>query len=147
MARHVAAAEASTADQQRPASRPRRATPSNRSEGEKARPRRGARAGFGRVKREPRTAAPPLGAILSDALALALQAKHGRVKPCSAITESAGSRSEQSSRTEQLDEPLQGGEALVMGKSAAKAGSARSPRPAPLPGAGGQRELNVPRPG
>ena len=34
-----------------------------------------------------------------------------------------------------------------MGKSAAKAGSARSPRPAPLPGAGGQRELNVPRPG
>ena len=100
-----------------------------------------------RQERAAHRRAAPRRNPLSDALALALQAKHGRVKPCSAITESAGSRSEQSSRTEQLDEPLQGGEALVMGKSAAKAGSARSPRPAPLPGAGGQRELNVPRPG
>ena len=95
--RVMAAAEASTADQQHTASRATRATPSNRSEGEKARPRRGARAGFGRVKREPRTAAPPLGAVLSDALALALQAQHAREKPCSAISGSACSRTEQGS--------------------------------------------------
>mmetsp|Transcript_9957 Transcript_9957/g.24748 ORF Transcript_9957/g.24748 Transcript_9957/m.24748 type:complete len:499 (+) Transcript_9957:72-1568(+) len=133
----MAAAEASTADQQQhPASRAARATPSNRSEGEKARPRRGARGGFGRVKREPRTAAPPLGTVLSDALALALQAQHAREKPCSAISGSAGSRTEQGPRTEQHDEPLQGGEALEMGKSAAKAGSAvAAPRTAAAPAA------------
>ena len=126
----MAAAEASTADQQHSTSRATRTTQWNRRQGEKARRTRGARVGHGRHSNgrphDAAAAAPSLGAILSDALALAL-AQHARSKPCGAIAESEGAR-------EELQEPLHGREGLTKEKSAAKAGRAvAAPRTAAAP--------------
>ena len=124
----MAAAEASTADQQHSASRATHTAQWNHGEGEKAQHKRGVRAGRMRHSngRSPdaAAAAPPLGAILTDALALAL-AQHAGRKPCSASDRAAESEDAREESEGAREEPEDAREQpLTKEVSAAKAGNA-----------------------
>eukprot|EP00964_Phaeocystis_antarctica_P003962 scaffold2121_cov62-Phaeocystis_antarctica.AAC.2 len=127
----MATAEASTADQQHSASCATHTAQWNHGEGEKAQHKRGVRAGRMRHSngRSPDAAAadPPLGAILSDALALAL-AQHAGRKPCSASDRAAEPEDAREEPEDAREEPL------TKEVSAAKAGNAvAAPRTAAAP--------------